>query len=515
MAELFRYAAFISYSSKDAAFARRLHRTLEGYGIPASLGKFNLVGGGKRNRIYPVFRDREELSAGHLGDQIEANLRASAALIVVCSPSGAESPWVQKEIEFFAAQGRRDKIFAIISDTAPLIDETGADCTRSCFPPAFRGDALSGDELEPLAADARRGKDGFRNAWLKIVAGMIGVSPGQLIDRDRKRRTQSVLLNTAAVVATLFAVGLLFATQGRWAPVIDAAMGRYSYYDIVLPQSVGDGINTNARVIFNGIDVGAVQSVAAYPNEMRNNMARVVMSNNVPIRADSEVEVRPARDDPQRLVIVIGTGSVAAPLLPGSDGRRTPPRLVALFGSDAQAFMDRASLFEHEDGARALADYGEAIRLNPQLESAYHARASLYLRTGDTAAAVADDDRAIELRPDNGAFLRAGCYSHAVWGEQLDRGLAQCNAAIRVEPGETDTLNSRGLIHLRRGEFQAAFADFDAVVRADANSAAALYGRGIARVRIGQSEAGRADIRAAAAQDQDVESRYAGYGLTP
>lgn len=206
MAELYRYAAFISYSSKDAKFAQRLHRALESYGIPSSLGKFELIGGGKKNRIYPVFRDREELSAGHLGDQIEANLKASAALIVVCSPNGAASPWVQKEIEFFAAQGRHSKIFAIIPDSAPLMDEQGADCTQSCFPPAFRGDALAGDKLEPLAADARKGKDGFRNAWLKIVAGMIGVTPGQIIDRDKRRRRQQPLtMGTAAAALTLVA----------------------------------------------------------------------------------------------------------------------------------------------------------------------------------------------------------------------------------------------------------------------------------------------------------------------
>jgi MTH538 TIR-like domain (DUF1863)/Tetratricopeptide repeat len=515
MAEFYRYAAFISYSSKDAKFAQRLHRALESYGIPSSLGKFDLIGGGKKNRIYPVFRDREELSAGHLGDQIEANLKASAGLIVVCSPNGAASPWVQKEIEFFAALGRHSKIFAVIPDTAPLVDDTGADCTQSCFPAAFRGDALSGDKLEPLAADARKGKDGFRNAWLKIVGGMIGVSPGQLIDRDRKRRTGRALLNTAAVVATLFAFGLLISTQHRWAPVIEAALGSYSYYDIVMPQSVGDGIGTNARVIFNGIDVGAVQELRVYPNDMQRNMARVVVSTNVPIRADSEVEIRPARDDPQRLVIAIGTGSVEALPLPGSDGRGTPPRLFALFGSDAEAFMDRASLYAHVDSVRALADYNEAIRLNPELASAYHARASLYLRAGDTAAGVADYDRAIELVPDNGAFLRAGCYSHGVWGEQLDQGLAQCDAALRVDPGEAGTLDSRGIIHLRRGDFQAALADFDAAVRADPNYAPALYGRGIAHLRLGQSEAGRADIAAATARDQDTASRYAGYGLTP
>lgn len=212
MAELFRYAAFISYSSKDAPFARKLHRALESYGIPASLGKFDLIGGGgKKNRIYPVFRDREELSAGQLGDQIEANLKASGALIVICSPAGAASPWVQKEIEFFAALGRHAKIFAIIPDTAPLVDEQGADCTQSCFPPAFRGDALSGDKLEPLAADARKGKDGFRNAWLKIVAGMIGVTPGQIIDRDKRRRRERTIASVAAGLTSALAVALSLA----------------------------------------------------------------------------------------------------------------------------------------------------------------------------------------------------------------------------------------------------------------------------------------------------------------
>jgi formylglycine-generating enzyme required for sulfatase activity len=218
MAELHRYAAFISYSSKDAAFARRLHRALESYGIPSSLGKFDLIGGGKKNRIYPVFRDREELSAGHLGDQIEANLRASAALIVVCSPNGAASPWVQKEIEFFAEQGRLSKIFAIIPDNAPLVDENGVDATQSCFPPAFLGDALIGDKLEPLAADARRGKDGFRSAWLKVVAGLIGVSPGKIIDRDKKRQVRQRLVNgTLALGMALF---LAVATQSTWRPAL-------------------------------------------------------------------------------------------------------------------------------------------------------------------------------------------------------------------------------------------------------------------------------------------------------
>lgn len=215
MAELYRYAAFISYSSHDAKFAKRLHRALETYTIPKSLGEFDIINGGKKNRIYPVFRDREELAAGHLGDVIEANLRASSALIVVCSMNAAASPWVQKEIEYFASLGRADRIFAIVTDDAPLLDQHGADATPLCFPPAFRGDTLAGDKLEPLAADARKVKDGFRNAWLKLIAGLVGRSPGQIVDRDnaRRRRFGAIAAAAAVVAVTIAATSAYYVSR--------------------------------------------------------------------------------------------------------------------------------------------------------------------------------------------------------------------------------------------------------------------------------------------------------------
>ena len=208
MTSFHRFAAFVSYSSRDASFAKRLHSALESYAIPAALGRFDLIGGGKPNRIYPVFRDREELGAGEIGPRIEAALSASANLIVVCSPYSAASIWVEKEIQFFISLGRRDRIFTIIAADAPLQDALGNDSTASCFSPAFQRQAVSeGRGLEPLAADARPGKDGFRNAHLKIVAGIIGVNAGSLQDRDRRRRRARAIAGTGAgVLATLSAL---------------------------------------------------------------------------------------------------------------------------------------------------------------------------------------------------------------------------------------------------------------------------------------------------------------------
>lgn len=202
MAELYRFAAFISYSSKDAAFARRLHTALEAYRIPKSLGSFDLLGeGGKPNRVYPVFRDREELSAGDLGERIEAALRASSALIVVCTPDSAASPWVQKEIEYFSALGRRQRIFTVIPDAASSI--AADDDPRVCFPPALRGGS------EPLAADARKRRDGFRGALLKMVAGLIDVNAGALVDRDRTSRSIRALQIAAGSAIAVLALGFV------------------------------------------------------------------------------------------------------------------------------------------------------------------------------------------------------------------------------------------------------------------------------------------------------------------
>ena len=246
MAEQYRYAAFISYSSKDAAFARRLHRALEGYGIPNTLGTFDaLGGGGKPNRIYPVFRDREELAAGDLGENIRQALNESRSLIVVCSPNAAASPWVEKEIEAFLAMGRRDRVYAIIADSAPLVDELGTDATARSFPPAFRGAALSdASALEPVAADARAGKDGFRNAWLKLVAGMIGVNAGALQDRDRRRRVTRVVRGVAVVALTSAIVAAAWFTQDEWELVIRnyVHFGRFAVAGGALPARAPDDV---------------------------------------------------------------------------------------------------------------------------------------------------------------------------------------------------------------------------------------------------------------------------------
>jgi hypothetical protein len=198
-----RYPAFLSYCHRDMAFARRLHRRLEGYALPRRLVGRPGPRGPVPARLAPIFRDREELSAaGDLSAEVRAALAASGSLIVVCSPGAKASPWVAREIETFRALHPDRPVLAVLAEGEP----------GEAFPPPL----LTGG-TEPLAADFRKGRDGEALGFLKLVSGVAGVGLDELIQRDAQRRLRAVMAVTAGAVAVMLAMGGLavFAFQAR------------------------------------------------------------------------------------------------------------------------------------------------------------------------------------------------------------------------------------------------------------------------------------------------------------
>jgi tetratricopeptide (TPR) repeat protein len=204
-----RYWAFISYSHKDAAFGRRLHRRLEAYALPRRLvGQGAGVGSAVPRRLTPIFRDREEFPAAQdLSAEVRAALKESRSLIVVCSPAAAASPWVAREVELFRELHPGRPVFAAIREGDP----------KDSLPPVLRLIGPDGRALEPLAADFRRGHDGWELGLLKLIAGMLGVGLDELVQRDGQRRTRRVTAITAAALMLVLVMTVLtvFAISAR------------------------------------------------------------------------------------------------------------------------------------------------------------------------------------------------------------------------------------------------------------------------------------------------------------
>jgi len=205
-----RYRAFISYSHADARWAARLHRLLEGYRLPARLRGGSGEHGPLPERLSPIFRDRDDLSSsGRLGPQIEAALADAEALVVVCSPDAARSAYVNAEIQTFKRLGRAGRIYAFIVDGEP-----NAGDARECFPHALRFDADPDDPAievpaNPIAADARAGKDGNTLAVLKLLAGLFGLPLDTLRQREAHRRHQRMAAITALAVLVMLVTSVL------------------------------------------------------------------------------------------------------------------------------------------------------------------------------------------------------------------------------------------------------------------------------------------------------------------
>ena len=199
-----RYYAFLSYSHRDKQLADWLHRELERFRVPSALAGKLTANGVVPRRLTPIFRDEQDLSAGgDLAEEIKAALAASQFLVVLCSPTAAKSRWTNAEIESFKRTRPEGCVLAAVAAGEPFASDLPGREDEECFPPALRfkydrrGHQTT-KRAEPLAADFRAAGEGQRMAFLKLVAGMLGVGLDELVQREQTRRHRRMAWLAAA-----------------------------------------------------------------------------------------------------------------------------------------------------------------------------------------------------------------------------------------------------------------------------------------------------------------------------
>lgn len=213
-----RYYAFLSYSHRDKALADWLHRELERFRVPSALAGRLTANGVVPRRLTPIFRDEQDLSAGgDLAEEIKAALAASQFLVVLCSPTAATSRWTNQEIESFKRTRPEGCVLAAVAAGEPFASDMPGRESEECFPPALRykydrrGHQTT-KRAEPLAADFRAAGEGQRLAFLKLVAGMLGVGLDELVQRDQTRRHRRMAWLAAASLAGMAVTSTLAVT---------------------------------------------------------------------------------------------------------------------------------------------------------------------------------------------------------------------------------------------------------------------------------------------------------------
>jgi tetratricopeptide (TPR) repeat protein len=118
---------------------------------------------------------------------------------------------------------------------------------------------------------------------------------------------------------------------------------------------------------------------------------------------------------------------------------------------------------------KAIAEFSEAIRLNPSLSSAYCDRADCYLHRGDSRNKIDILGRLGTPRP--------GSESDYVHKDDYDKAIADYSQAIRLDPKNALAYSHRGWAHHGKREYDKAIADYTEAIRLDTEShfAANIY----------------------------------------
>jgi tetratricopeptide (TPR) repeat protein len=201
---------------------------------------------------------------------------------------------------------------------------------------------------------------------------------------------------------------------------------------------------------------------------------------------------------------------------------------------EAKEYVMRGNLYaERGDYNRAIADFTQAIRLDPNNADAYFGRGYSYANKNDYDRAIGDYNEAIRLKPDDAAAYTNRGSAYAEKGD-YDRAIADFTQYIRrianlVEAANAannrvlvSTMNymlveaydKRGRAYVFKGSYDRAMADFTESIRLDPNNADAYVYRGGVYYFKNDYARARADFKKALQLNPNhTEARYLLEGL--
>lgn len=162
---------------------------------------------------------------------------------------------------------------------------------------------------------------------------------------------------------------------------------------------------------------------------------------------------------------------------------------------DAPALARRAAtLAGLGETDQALADYNEAVRLDPKGQLALYGRGQLLAtRKRSYTRAIEDFDRILAASPDNVDALIARASALAQLGN-IGKAMVDLDRAISLAPSRAQAYVERGVAHTRNGELNLALQDFDAGLKRSPNNISGLINRAAVYSRQGRNQLAVRDL---------------------
>jgi tetratricopeptide (TPR) repeat protein len=177
------------------------------------------------------------------------------------------------------------------------------------------------------------------------------------------------------------------------------------------------------------------------------------------------------------------------------------------------AFCDRGLAYSSlGQWDKAIADYNQAIRIDPENFNANYNRGLAYTALEQWDKAITDYTRAIRINP---KYIKAYSNRSVAYNNlgQWDKSIADCSIAIGIDPDYKETYSNRGIAYCNLGQWNKAIADYAKAIELDPNYATACYNLGVAHYNLEQIDKAIEDFTRALAIDPKYTDAYYNRGL--
>jgi tetratricopeptide (TPR) repeat protein len=165
------------------------------------------------------------------------------------------------------------------------------------------------------------------------------------------------------------------------------------------------------------------------------------------------------------------------------------------------------------DRDRSIAGCSQLLARGARLSAknraaAYNNRGNAYVVKGELDRALADYDAAIILDPESSLAYngRGNVYLRK---REFDRALADFNAAILLNPQYSSAYNGRGEVYFYKSDYDRALADYNEAIHFDSRNAAAFANRAEVYARKGAYESAITDAELATRLDPKLSGPHA------
>jgi predicted CXXCH cytochrome family protein len=224
-------------------------------------------------------------------------------------------------------------------------------------------------------------------------------------------------------------------------------------------------------------------------------------------REDARASLIAALSDPEPLVRFAAAGALS-PVAPDPSADKALEGLLADPTRAVRVAAARALRYRLAPSDARAADYATYLTLASDTPAGLHERGTWALERGDSASAVRDLARAVQMDARSPVLRDAYAVALASYGRPQDAA-AQLREATALAPGDGALWFRLGLGEAGRGDLPAAEQALTKASELQPQDARTWYNLGLVRQQLGQGQSAVDALRRAVALSPDAESRYA------